>query len=411
MKKILLLSGGAYNVRAIERIRNSGLFEVLAVDRDAAAPGLAMAHRANAIDISNVEAVCDWARAEKIDGVMPMNDSGIAAADQISRALGLIGNGPVCARTATDKAQMRRAWNDAGVPVPRFAAVTDWPGAQRAAATVGFPLVMKPALTAGGGRGISVVQSAEELQWAFDFATPHAANGVFVVEQFIDGLELTVEYVSVAGRHTLLAVSDKVKPNLRTRVATSLNYSAAVSEETWLKLQLAMPRVLDTLNIRYGISHTEVIVNGDGDIYMVETGARPGGGHIFHTLIESVSGISAPVLNAQILTGEQPDIPVALRRGGVYRFLTPPRGILRGVRGLEEVRAMPGVDDVGITANIGELVGDLPNSLKRAGFVVTHGATREEAIRIADAVERAIIFDVDSVGGSDPYLKMEGFSK
>ena len=111
---------------------------------------------------------------------------------------------------------------------------------------------------------------------------------------------------------------------------------------------------------------------------------------MFHTLIEAVSGVNAPVLTGRFLTGMAVEIPSVLRRGGVYRFFNPPCGVLREIRGIESARALPGVLDIAVVKRPGEVVGELPNSLHRVGYVVTTGATRAEAIRVADDAEATV---------------------
>lgn len=400
--RILVLGAGKYLAPALLRIAAGGYF-VLVADRDPHAPGRVHADAFRPIDITDKESILAWAREEAIDGIMPINDFGTPAAAYVAATLRLPGNSEACAEIANDKGLMRRRWAAHGVPQPEFIELADHNLIAPACRAVGFPCVVKPAFTGGGGRGISVVRGEEDIEWAVTFARPHARNGRYVVERYIEGTELTVETASVEGRHRILAVSDKVKAPLRTRVATSLHYPAAITDEQLARLDGLCAAALDAIEFVDGLAHTEVILDEAGDtIQFVEVGARPGGGHIFHTLIEAVSGIDAPALNAAILTGRRPPVPQPLRRGGVYRFFNPAPGILRRVANIEAARSIPGVLDFGIIAEPGDTVGALASSLQRPGFVVTAAATREAAIAIADRVEATLIWEIDPLD-RNPY--------
>jgi len=229
------------------------------------------------------------------------------------------------------------------------------------------------------------------LEWAFEFAIPFVRNNRLICEGFVNGTELTVETISDNGIVHVLAMSDKEKPDLRTRVATSLNYPAQLTSDQEVLVEDTVKKAVGALGIHTGMAHTEVIIDGM-QITMVETGARGGGGHIFHTIIEAVSGIAAPVAYAQLLTGDGGFAGPILKRGAVYRFFNPPHGILKEVRGLAEVGEWPGILDIGMIKKAGEEVGNLKNSLERAGHVITGGKDRDTAVELANKAEEHIQF-------------------
>jgi biotin carboxylase len=395
VKSILVLGGGIYHVRLLDQLVSAG-FRVLVCDRDPIAPGARRAHVFRPIDFSNSDEVLAFARDEKIDGIMPISDFGTRTASKVAKALGLPGLEPAKVDAVNDKGLMRDAWAVAGLAQPSYRVATEFEGLDAAARRIGYPCIVKPADSGGSGRGVSTVRAPAELAWAFDLARPFARNGRFIVETFVEGLEITVETITLPERGTVvLAMSDKVKPPLRTRVATSLNYPACLPPDLWAAAERLTVAAVEALGITVGMAHTEAIVTDRGPI-LLETGARGGGGHVFHTLIEATSGIAAPVVAARLLCGLPVELPPPRRDGAVYRFFNPPSGILRAVDGLENAANMPGVLDIGMIKKPGDRVGDLVNSLERTGYVVTKGATREEAIARADAVCRTVRFTVES---------------
>ena len=220
-KLILVLGAGQYYVRVIERLQNSG-FRTLVVDRNSDAPGLRVGNLSYPIDIADRTAVLALARELEIDGVLPLNDFGVRTAAHISHEMGLPGLSPTTAELANDKGRMRQRWERDQLPNPDFRVVGSATEARAAYRELGPPLVVKPTDAGGGGRGVSIVRSEHDLDWSYDFASPFASNGRIIVERFVDGLEVTVETISQHGQVHVLTMSDKVKLELRTPVATSL---------------------------------------------------------------------------------------------------------------------------------------------------------------------------------------------
>lgn len=392
-KRVLVLGAGAFTRAAFQKLRSNGFFGI-AADGNPDAPGMAVADASIVTDIRDPDAVMEAARRTSADAILPLSDFAVPAAAAVAARLGLIGISEAAAVAAVDKGAMRERWRQCGVPGPRFRLVEELDDTRAAAAELGFPLVLKPALSGGGNRGVSVIRSASEVQWSYEFAKPFAVGGGLVLEDFVEGVELTIEAISHSGEVHILAISDKEKPALRSRVATSLNYPAALSPETLDLVQRTATEAVAALGITEGASHTEVIVNG-GAVMLVETAARPGGGHIFSSIVEATSGIDMVRELARALTGERPCLIPSARRGCVYRFFQAPVGILREVHGLDQARSAPGVLDVGVLKKAGDRILGYVNGLERPGYAVVVGRDREEAIERADAVEELIRFEVE----------------
>lgn len=393
MKKIAVLGASTYNINVYKKLKEGGFFSI-AIDGNPSAEAASYADKFVHIDYSDIDSLLKLCKNEAVDAIMPINEWGVMPAAKVSNALGLIGNSEKTALLATDKGLMRQTWKENGVNGPDFFVFKTLKELVEGLPSVGFPCVVKPTFSGGGGRGISVLKSIEDAEWAYDFALPAVKYGTMICESFIEGTELTIETISVDGDVFVLAMSDKEKPELRTRVATSLNYPANISEKQRVIVEETVKKAVLSLGIHSGMAHSEVILNGE-EVKMVETGARGGGSHIFPLIIEAVSGINTPVVFAQLLTGQKPNLSNIQRKGVVYRFFNPPHGILKKVEGLEEVRKWQGVLDVGVTKKAGQEVGNLKNSLERAGFVVASGANRLEAQQLANKAEECIKFEID----------------
>jgi biotin carboxylase len=160
---------------------------------------------------------------------MPINDFGTRTAAFVSRKMGLIGISEKCSECANDKGLMREVWKKKKLIIPNFEVISNISQIEEFTLQYGFPVVLKPTDCGGSGRGISVISNKKEIKWAYQFAYPFVKNGRFIIEEFIDGVEMTVETISINEKVYILTTSDKIKANLKTRVATSLNFPSFFS--------------------------------------------------------------------------------------------------------------------------------------------------------------------------------------
>jgi biotin carboxylase len=393
LKKIAVLGAGIYNILVYKKLREGG-FYTIAVDGNENAPAASHADEFVHLNFTDKEKLRQYFTQHPVHGIMPVNDWGTIPAAYASHALGLLGISETAAMASCDKGIMRDTWKKTGLPVPDYFVFSTLAELKEKVSHIGFPCVIKPTYSGGGGRGISVLKSQNDVEWAYEFAKPYVKNERFICEAFVEGTELTIETISIDGEVHVLAISDKYKPDLRTRVATSLNYPAALSADQEALVVETVKKAVLALGIHTGMAHTEAIIQGM-EMRLVETGARGGGSHIFPLIIEAVSGINAPVLLANLLSGGNTHIPVIQKQGVVYRFFNPEPGILKGVKNMEEVKNWPGILDIGMLKKSGEAVGDLKNSFERAGHLVAAGVSRDSAIALADRAEKAIEFEVE----------------
>ena len=393
-ERILVLGAGRLYTKVLQILKDAGFF-VIAVDRDPLADGRLIADYFKAVDFSDKEKILDFSRRHDIHAIMPINDFGVRTAAYVSAQMGLVGLNPKSAERACDKGLMRQKWLKDGLAIPKFLIVNSFQELKNCIDAIGFPCVLKPTDSGGAARGVSVIRKIEELKWAYDFALPYTQNSRLIIEEFMEGVELSVETISVDGKVNVLAIADKEKPDLRTRVTTGINYSANISDHQKVLVKKLVRDATLSIGIENGMGHTEVMLTQDGP-KLIEIGARGGGGHIFHTIIEKVSGINAPVSYANVLLGRKPDISHIQSNGAVYRFFNPNGGIFRGVKHIGKAKGLNGVDDIHISIKEGQRIGILENGLQRIGFMVTYADSRNEAIAIANKVEEVIEFEIEN---------------
>jgi biotin carboxylase len=310
------------------------------------------------------------------DAVVAIDDQGVEVAAVAAADLGLVHNPPHAVAATRDKLRMRRLLAAADVPQPRFAPAA--PGSGPAvAAEIGFPVVFKPT-GLSAGRGVIRADDAAGARRAEARirAMLSKPNQSLLVEEYVPGTELIVEGLLLDGRIEVLAVIDKPDPMEgpffeETLLVTPSRHPAGLQEAA-IRLTTAAVRAL---GLRSGPIHSEVRVAPGGSVFLLEVAARSIGGLCGRALSFGLVGEALEVIILRGALG-MPMLDTAPARPavGVLMLPIPATGVFTGIDGLEEARALTGVDDVTMTIVPGRRVQALPEGDRYLGFVFAGGA-------------------------------------
>ena len=398
-RTVLFVGAGRHQRRAIERVRTLGL-RVVAVDRNEAAPGLALADVAEVVDFQDVDAVVEVGRRHGVDGVLTVSsDRAVPVVAAVAEELGLPGIGRETAHVMTHKVAMRRRLAEHGVPQPAFSAVRTVHEARAAAERVGFPAVVKPA-DSSGQRGIFRVASADELDAHLHAALAAAPSGEAILESFHEGLEVNTLLVAAGGGVHLLTASDRVRPPGRGfGVALAHLYPSTLFGDLLEEVERVACAAVRALGLRDGIAYPQLLVCADGVVRVVEVAARIPGGQMGELALHAVGIDLVDVAARQALGLPVPDELLHARfvQPLAIRFLTAepgplPVGTVSGVGPLEKMLAFPGVLQADVYLQRGETIRPVQLDGDRRGYVIALGDTNVEALERAEAA--ATLLDV-----------------
>lgn len=199
-RSILVIGAGLLQVPAYEVARRLGIRSV-AVDRNPAAPGMALADVAHPVDTRDIDGIVAVARSEQVSGVITLcTDAPVVAVAAVASAIGSRAITPEAAALATNKGRMRDAFAAAGVPIPAYRRVATLEQARAAAQAIGLPVILKPPASSGS-RGIFKAASAAQVADGYAHARGVAGEeSEILVEEFVEGDEVSVETLSFGGR-------------------------------------------------------------------------------------------------------------------------------------------------------------------------------------------------------------------
>ncbi|HET8527378.1 MAG TPA: hypothetical protein VFL60_00570 [Gaiellaceae bacterium] len=422
MSTVLFVGAGRNQRRAIARVRELGA-RVVAVDRNADAPGFAEADEGAAVDFADVEAVAEVGRAHGVDGVLTLAaDRAVPVVARVAELLGLPGIGSESAHLATNKIAMRRVFAEQGVPQPRFAAVRDYASAKAACETIGFPAVLKPADSAGQ-RGLYLVHDMDELARSLPLTLAASPTQEAVLEAFHEGREVNTLLVARTDDVKLVTASDRLRPwaasaggraagarpedraaygspgGVGFGVALAHLYPSTLYGDVLDEVERVALASVHAIGLRNGIAYPQLLVSEDG-VRVVEIAARIPGGQMVEVPRYGVGIDLVEVALKQALGEPVPDELVTPRfqQPFAIRFLTAepgplPTGVVRSVGPLAKARAFPGVDRVETWIEAGETIRPVQTDGDRRGYVIARGQTNLEALERAEAA--AGLIDVE----------------
>jgi biotin carboxylase len=385
-RRLLVLGAGPAQLGLLEAAAARGLYTI-AVDRDPGAPGFRFATRRAIVsteDELNVERLAD---AERVDGlVSPGSDWPVAVAARVASKLGLPHPlSPQAAQLATSKLRQRERFAEAGVPQPAYAICRDVDEAR--AAGIGFPCVVK-APDRQGQKGLSLVADEAELAAAVETAIDASRAGICLVEELVDGPEVTVN-AFVGSAFTPLTVTDRVVAEPPAfGVALAHVWPAQHADGAVEVAQAAAA----ALGIEQGPVYVQLRVGPDGP-KVVELAARVGGGHDAE-LCRAALGVDLNALTIAAALGEElpPVEPEPQVGGACVRFLVGPPGLLGSLEGVEEAEALPGIEWARVYRDAGYVLVPLRRGADRAGAILATGDSREQALERAEAAAERIRF-------------------
>ncbi|WP_208905789.1 ATP-grasp domain-containing protein [Streptomyces melanosporofaciens] len=287
------------------------------------------------------------------DGAITSCDYYLPTVARIAGHLGLPGPAPEAVHNACRKDATRRVLAEAGVPGPRFAVHEEWADIARAAREIGYPLVVKP-VDLCAGMYVRRVDDDAQLAAAFEALADFPVNArgqrrtpAVLLEELLDGPEVSVETVSHGGAVHVVGVTDKSVGGAPAFIETGHMFPAALTAVDTEAAEQTALGALKALGLVDGVvAHTEIKLTSAGP-RVVEVNPRPAGNRITE-LVRHVTGIDLAAACVDVALGCAPILrrtDTGLRSAAIG-FLVPERtGTLASLDGAG-LRDAPGVLEV-----------------------------------------------------------------
>jgi len=335
--KALVLAGSCPQIVLLGQLKARGIYTILA-DNNVNAVARPYADQFVKVDLLNVEAVKKVAQEEKVDFLITVcADQVLITVAKVSEALGLPCYLDVkTACDVSDKSHMKAIFHKYGIPSSKHVFMETLDAAK--IADMQYPLVVKPA-DAYSSKGVRKATNFDELQTFFAEAANISRSGIVIVEEFVQGAELTVDYQIVDGKAYLLSASNTEKVDYKDRfLAFRTRYPAAVSEATLERVRQIGQKIADA----FGLKNTPMLVQmltDDKRESVLEFCARTGGGAKY-LLLKKCTGFDPIDAVVKLTLGEPVTVGELKSESKVFtnEFLYAYPGCFDHLEGFEELK-------------------------------------------------------------------------
>ncbi len=385
---IIIIGAGVFQLPAIIKAKSLGYF-VVALDGKEDAEGFSFADQSFVADIKDANACLAIIKDMNPVAIVSMaTEIAVVTVAKLCEHFGLPGLSVEAALNSTNKQRMRKCFEQKSLPSPVSFSITQ-ADAKETATKIGLPVVVKPTDSAGS-RGVSIVTTYDQLLKAYHHAKSNSPSGEVLIEEYMDGVEISVEAFVQNGEVSILALSDKIRTPfpypLDTRVIFPSNKDAWIQEEA---KRIAKEAIL-SCDIQTAVIHIEMMVTATGP-KLVELAARGAGFHVYSTLLGWVCGIDTSELLIDLALGRKVVISNLCQRGAVLSFPNGSKGKIVKIEGVADLELMKELYEFRLYVKEGDIIRELQSGSDRIGHIIVLADDRKQAIEAADKAEQKLI--------------------
>jgi biotin carboxylase len=404
-KTLLIISGGLEAIPGIICAKKMGLHVVVS-DGNPHAPGFEFAD--DFIIESTYDVVATTNESKKyndkvrtIDGVISVAADVPLTVATIASELGLPGIPIETAKLASDKLSMKEHFSKRGIPIPWFKFVESIDELNTLISERGFPLVIKP-VDSRGARGVLKITPEVELEWAFNHAKTYSPTSRVMVEEYLEGPQYSTESVLTKDWCMTPGFCERnydLLESLNPYVIEDGGQQPSIIPENDKNLIIkTAERAGMEMGIINGIAKGDMVLTKNGP-KVIEMAARLSGGWFSTDQVPLATGVDLVSIAIKIALGQYitpEEATPKFFKGVAIRYFFPPQGKVIFIKNKEKFSNISWVHKLEIFTKQGDYIESITNHTKRAGFVITTGRSRNEAVQRAQEVINTVKIETTS---------------
>ncbi len=377
LKKILIVGASSYQLPGILKAKEMGLWTAV-LDQNPNAPGVAYADTFFEVSTTDEAGVLEAATSFGADAIFTLaTDQPMRAVAFASERLNLPGLTYDVAVRATDKFCQMETLKEMGVPIPWFLRVKE---SERLnpKEIPSFPCISKP-VDSSGSRGVIYISDPDELNQSIVYSASFGKNKEVILQEFMEGPEVSCEMLVIDGQPVLLQVTDKITSGKPHFVEIGHSQPSSLPKAALAAIEKVACDACRAIGIKNSATHVEIMLTCDGP-KIVELGARMGGDLIGTHLVELSTGIDMTRAAIMLALGLKPVIECGQPRASATSFMLANSGWVKKIGGVDKAQSQEGVQALFMFAREGDRIQQLKNGSDRLGQVVATADTPREAL-------------------------------
>ena len=261
------------------------------------------------ISIIEKEQILEECKKIGIDGITTIaSDLATVTVNYVAKEMNLPGNTIECNKKSTNKYEMRKAFKENGIPTLKFHKVTSATQIE-SLSDMKLPLIVKPT-DRSGSRAVTKITNKNQLKNAISRAIENSFENAAIVEEFIEGKEYSAEGITYNGEHRFLTITQKATTGAPNFIEIGHFEPAEIPEETKQRVYGELKKALDALEVKNSATHSEFKIDAEGNIKIIEIGARMGGDCIGSDLVKISTGYDYLKMVIDVAMGNRPSFEI-----------------------------------------------------------------------------------------------------
>ena len=252
-----------------------------------------------------------------------------------------------------------------------------------------FPLIIKP-VDAYSSRGVFRALNKEELFAYYPETRKFSSGGDVLVEEFLEGPEVSVESITFQGKTTVIQITDHIITPYPRTVELEHYQPSYLPDSVHRQIKEVVIKAHQAIGIDNSGSHAELKITAQGP-KMLEIASRLGSDHMSSYLPLLSTGVDMNQAIAQVAMGEAPDLEVKHRQFSGIRYYTwEPGKRVKKTFPIDQLLRNPLVTHAALKVQEGDILPEITESSKRHAYFITCGDTKDQLLQRMDLLTEEI---------------------
>ena len=291
-KKILFLGGSKFQIPPIKYAKSQG-HHVITCDYLPDNPGHQFADEFHNVSTTDLDAVLNLAKKLNIDGIVAYaSDPAAPTQAYVGNAMGLPSNPFESVQILARKDLFREFLTKHDFLTPRSNSFYQLEDAVPWFEQINKPVIVKP-VDSSGSKGVTKINSIDELSASFNYALEFSREKKVVVEEFFQraGYQVAGDGFVVDGKLAFRCwASEHFDKLLGNMVPIGESFPSIMTKKTQAQAHQETQRLLELLNMQHGALNFDFHYNKDGEFSFLELGPR-NGGNLIPEVIKYATGV------------------------------------------------------------------------------------------------------------------------
>jgi biotin carboxylase len=379
---LLIFGGGMLQVSLIKTANCLG-YRTVVIDPNPNAPGRVIADEFVVVGGDDFDSTLEIAKRNRVSGVVTSaTDKPLVMMARIARRLNLAFPSECAIRNTINKFELKKTLQANDIPCAKgYLCGLEEIEARLEQNPIPFPLIIKP-IDSSGSRGVFYCDSISSLRRVFQESLKHTSFDKVLIEEFMEGPEISVECLVQNAVVHVIQVTDKTTTPFPYNVELGHVQPSRHIQEHGASIRKVIASSVRALKLDDCALHPELKITKSG-VRIVEIGPRLGGDFITSHLVPLSTGINMEEQLINIATRRQIDVTPTLRRFSAVVFFDFKRcptgrvGLADHVRHIREY-----VHDFELYYSDSDELPVVTNSMERHGHIVISSDSLDELLHI-----------------------------